>query len=305
MVPAHRPPVPVISVGNITVGGTGKTPCVIALARLLCQWRPGLAAPGAIAVLSRGYGRRLRALVAVEPDMDYRECGDEPLLIKRAVPQAQVIVHARRVIAAQHAVRRGARILLLDDGFQHRRLARDLDLVLVDGEQPLGNGYCLPAGPLREPAANLHRASLIVGVGSNNDQAQIFAEAHNKPFHSARIDTALTAELSTNLSTPVLLMTSIANPDRVYNSLIKLGLNIIGRKIYPDHHHFSERDLQSISDTAIACGAVAVLATAKDCVRISDWRAVLPLYAVDAQFIFADPSSLYTVMEPLLAAGVE
>ena len=106
---AYRPPVPVISVGNITVGGTGKTPCVIELVRWIAAREPRLAGPNSVAVLSRGYGRRDGGLVVVEPSMDYVHTGDEPLLIKRAVPQAAVVVHARRSYAAASRSRPWAR----------------------------------------------------------------------------------------------------------------------------------------------------------------------------------------------------
>ena len=155
-------------------------------------------------ILSRGYGRESRDLVVVEADMDYRQCGDEPLLIKQALPQAAVVVQADRSAggAAMPWSGLGARLLLLDDGFQHRKLARDLDLVLVDGESPLGNGRLLPAGPLRERPEALERASLLVECGHGGGGGRAPGRALGKPFVQAVPRLSLPAELATGKGTP-------------------------------------------------------------------------------------------------------
>src|SRR4051812_63632 len=147
----------VISVGNLTVGGSGKTPAVIHLATLLSG------AGRRVFVLSRGYGRRSRTPVIFRASdaPSWEDAGDEPLLIARRCPDVTLMVGADRAALALEAVRRGAEVILLDDGFQHRRLHRDLDLLVVDGAVGFGNGRLLPRGPLREPLSSLRRAGLI------------------------------------------------------------------------------------------------------------------------------------------------
>jgi len=303
---AFRSSVPVISVGNIVVGGSGKTPCVIALVKLLWELAPELAAPNAMAVLSRGYRRERHDLVVVEPQMDYRECGDEPLLIKRALPNAAVVVHADRSLAAKHATGKlGARLLILDDGFQHRRLARDLDLVLVGGEFPLGNGYCLPAGPLREPPESLHRASVLIGVGEKTEAAKKLAEKLRLLWITALPKTAIPVELSTNLSTPIFLLTSIARPSRVYNILLNMGLNVVGGRKFRDHHQFSRVDIEQVIHRARESGARAVVTTAKDAVRLPEWKSDLPLRLLDLTMELAPRERWCEFMEPILERCVK
>ena len=144
-------PCPVVSVGNLTVGGTGKTPTVILLAALLKEHghRP--------AVLSRGYGGHAKASVNVVSDgnrilLGWREAGDEPVLIAGALPGVPVLTGPKRFLTGRAAVERfGADVLILDDAFQHRSLFRDIDIVLIDAARPFGNGFLLPRGPLREP----------------------------------------------------------------------------------------------------------------------------------------------------------
>ncbi|MEI7671897.1 MAG: tetraacyldisaccharide 4'-kinase, partial [Deltaproteobacteria bacterium] len=158
-------PCPVISVGNLTVGGTGKTPTVIFMAHLLRDhgYRP--------AVLSRGYGGSANAPVNVVSGgnqilMGWREAGDEPILIARAAPGIPVLTGSRRLLTGRAAVETfGADVLILDDAFQHRSLFRDIDIVLLDAARPFGNGFLLPRGPLREPPDSLRRADILLRTG--------------------------------------------------------------------------------------------------------------------------------------------
>ena len=301
----YRPSVPVISVGNITVGGTGKTPCVIELVRWIATREPRLAQPNAIAVLSRGYGRTDRRLVVVEPDMDYVRTGDEPLLIKRAVPQVAVVVHARRSHAARFAVETlGAKLLILDDGFQHRALARDLDLVVLDPAAPFGNGRLLPAGPLREPQWALSRAHALALVGEGAPGLSPGVEIPALPTVIFDSEIELPPELSTGLSTKVWLLTSIARPSRLYNKLIRKEIHIVGHSLYPDHCRFSDSDLHGVAEAAKQASAEVVLTTAKDRVRIRRWGSDLPLVTVELRLTVKSPEILRSLMEPLLREAV-
>jgi tetraacyldisaccharide 4'-kinase len=298
----YRPPVPVISVGNLAVGGTGKTPTVIALAQLVWKIRPELREPNRLAVLSRGYGRESRKLVVVKEDSVWEEAGDEPLLIKRALPQAAVVVHADRVTGARFAVEKlGARLLLLDDGFQHRRLARDLDIVLVDGEAPLGNGHLLPAGPLREPPASLSRASLILGVGENHGTAEELARSIHKPFASAAPQVRLPQALTDGSTTRVLALASIARPSRFSNSLQNKYLNVVGERFFPDHHRYTKADLDAVVASAKASGAEAVVTTEKDRVRIPAWPHPIPLLVTRLEMRFVSEAEIEDSLIPVIS----
>jgi len=302
---AYRSSVPVISVGNITVGGTGKTPCVIELARWIAARQPRLAEPNSIAVLSRGYGRTDRGLVVVDPGMDYARTGDEPLLIKRAVPQAAVVVHARRSRAARFAVETlGAKLLILDDGFQHWALARDFDLVILDPAAPFGNGWLLPAGPLREAIRALNRAHALAFVGSDASAALAAVPQIGLPVVEFGPELELPPELSTDLSTKVWLLTSIARPSRLHNQLIHKGIHIVGHSLFADHHPFSDSDLRQVASAAEQAGARLVLTTAKDRVRIRQWPADLPLRTVELRLTVKSPEILRIVLEPLLEKAV-
>jgi tetraacyldisaccharide 4'-kinase len=295
----YRPPVPVISVGNLSVGGTGKTPLVIALARLLREEFPALCAANRIAVLSRGYGRTAKAMTVVEETDHYERAGDEPLLIKRAIPELAVVVHARRDWCARYACERlGSRLLLLDDGFQHRRIARDLDLVVMDGEAPLGNGYCLPAGPLRERPQALRRATAFVAVGGERKAAEDLGRRFGKPVVGAERRMVLPMELSTKLSTPLYVLTSIGRPKRFLKGLRDMGLLIAGGQAFGDHHRFTSQELFTVAQFAAKSGAKAVVCTAKDRIRIAEWPGTLPLWTVDLETGFSDVA----VMRQLISA---
>ena len=156
-------PVPVISIGNITLGGTGKTPVVMGLARALQQ------RGYAVAVLLRGYGTKRREPMLVTPAASYAEVGDEALEYAHQLEQVQIWAGSNRRLSARLAIDQGAMLLLLDDGLQHWPLARDLDVTLLDAQHGLGNGQVFPAGPLREPARQLGRADLLVLTGSGTD----------------------------------------------------------------------------------------------------------------------------------------
>jgi tetraacyldisaccharide 4'-kinase len=208
-----------------------------------------------------------------------------------------VVVHTDRAQAARHAVEQlGARLLLLDDGFQHRKLARDLDLVLVDGSAPLGNGRLLPAGPLREPVQALERASILIGVGIETEAAARLAEQFEKPFVPAVPRMTLPAVLERDLSCPVFVLTSIARPARFLRMLEAKGLNIKGELAFRDHHHFSDQDLLAVILAARHCGAKAVVCTAKDRVRLPSWPDDVPLHVAEFALDFQPGGILHEML---------
>ncbi|MBL0060512.1 MAG: tetraacyldisaccharide 4'-kinase [bacterium] len=294
-----RAPVPVISVGNITVGGNGKTPFVIALVKLLEQYFPHLQDRNRIAVLSRGYGRKSKELTIVEIDSHWEESGDEPLLIKRNCPKSLVISNASRIESAKVAANEfGAKLIILDDGFQHRSLARDIDLVLLDSDFPFDNGHLLPAGRLRERPPAISRASAVVSVG-RGEAAKVVAEAHGKRlFH---VTPAALADSWPDWPTgPSFLLTGVARPDRVKSFLAKAGVNVAGHRAFRDHHAFTENELGAVVEEARRSNAVAVLTTAKDNIRIRSWNGALPLVEIPYELSILESDELILWIRTLI-----
>ncbi len=277
-----QPPVPVISVGNLTAGGTGKTPFV---AHLVHWFRDRGVRVG---ILSRGY----RALPG--------EVNDEKLVLDRLCPGVPHFQHKDRLQSAHIAVsEHGAELLILDDGFQHRRLARDLDVVLIDALNPWGYGHLLPRGLLREPPAALRRADLVVLtradqctdegrqkilnclrtlVGGDNCVQVVFAARR------LRNSSGEVAEFGSLAGQTIAAFCGIGNPENFRQTLDRLGLTVRLFRSFADHHHYTHRDLAEIAEQARAAGAEAILTTHKDLVKINrDDLEDRPLWAVDIE----------------------
>ncbi|MBA4422518.1 MAG: tetraacyldisaccharide 4'-kinase [Syntrophus sp. (in: bacteria)] len=296
-----RLPCPVVSVGNITVGGTGKTPTAILLAKLLREkgHRP--------AVLSRGYGARMKAPVNVVSDgnrilMGWHEAGDEPVLIARSVPGVPVLTGPRRLLTARAAIGDfGADVLILDDAFQHRALYRDLDIVLIDATRPFGNGRLLPGGPLREPAEALGRAHLLIRTGGGNGGAeQPLPESPERPsfrgFHrSLGIMEGGTDRLIPAASLQgqkVCAFAGIGRPEAFRRSLDEWNPEIVSFRTFPDHHPYSRPDLDSLRRLAAKTGADRIITTEKDGIRLADFPDFLTevsLLRIGMEITPADP----------------
>jgi tetraacyldisaccharide 4'-kinase len=268
---------PVISVGNLAVGGSGKTPLVRAIVDELLQAgeRP--------AVLSRGYARTDPADGAVVVSDGFRLCadlpraGDEPLMIARAHPSAIVVVAADRYLAGRLAeLRCGATVHVLDDGFQHLGLWRDVDLVLL-GEDDLAWPLTFPSGRLREPLDALAAADAVVWTGSSLQPGEVSERlAVDRVYRMARSGGALEAgPFGTDVPEPgtrVLALAGIARPDAFVDGLGELGLEVVAREIFRDHHPFDRADLARIERARQAHGAAAVVTTEKDAVRLLPHR---------------------------------
>jgi tetraacyldisaccharide 4'-kinase len=249
---------PVIIVGNISVGGTGKTPLVIWLAQALSQrgYKPG--------VITRGYGGTGASWpIAVMPDSDPQVVGDEAVLL--AVRSgAHVVAGPDRVAAAQHAIALGADVIISDDGLQHYRLARDVEIAVVDGARVFGNGHMLPAGPLREPIRR-HDTVTAVVVTSRDGLPRLEALARWQPtIARSKIPVAkslLTGELRElgAFSGSVHAIAGIGNPAAFFNALAGYGLQVDGHAL-PDHSVITKADLH-FDDT------VPVFMTEKDAVK--------------------------------------
>lgn len=252
----RRLPVPVVVVGNLTVGGTGKTPAVLALAELLRArgWSP--------AIITRGYGGRGVDWPVVVPadadaDADPGRFGDEPLLLAR-LSGCPVVAGPDRVAAAALALRQGrVDILLADDGLQHYRLERDIEIALIDGERGLGNGRCLPAGPLREPRSRLAEVDFVLTNGGPRNAGYRMVLLPGEAVNLR--DPSLTRPIVDFRGKPVFAVAAIGNPGRFFALLRDLGLAVQTRA-YPDHHPFSAADLAEWP-------AGPVLMTEKDAVK--------------------------------------
>jgi tetraacyldisaccharide 4'-kinase len=248
---------PVIVVGNLTVGGTGKTPLVIHLVEQL--QRRGLK----VAVVSRGYASAVRQVVTVTPHSDPRAVGDEPVLIA-ARTRCHVFVSPDRVAAARAAVADKADIIVSDDGLQHYALARDYEIVVIDGARGFGNGHLLPRGPLREPTSRLREVDCIV----MNGPTQVSLPAGSAPPFMMRLvpgdahavsGLGLARSLGSFRGAPVHAVAGIGHPQRFFAMLREAGLDPC-EHAFADHHAFVATDLRFADDAA-------VLMTEKDAVK--------------------------------------
>jgi tetraacyldisaccharide 4'-kinase len=286
----------VVSVGNLAAGGTGKTPVV----DWLLRWA---AARGiTAAVVSRGYGGRPGPeplLVADGSRLlvdDPARCGDEPLLLARRNPAAVVVVAPRRAAGVRLAEQRGARLIVLDDGFQHLAVARDLDIVLLDSRRPFGNHLLLPAGILREPPAHLERADLVIctraGDGAApelNFSGPLLQARHVLDEVATALDgtTVLLGELAGRAALP---FAGIAEPAAFFGALRERGITPVAELPLADHQHYSPAVCRLIEE----CGAGAefYLTTEKDAVKLRGTVLARPCYVVSMALAFTPPEIL-------------
>jgi tetraacyldisaccharide 4'-kinase len=272
---------PVVSVGNLTVGGTGKTPAVELAVRTLMDLghRP--------AVVSRGYGRRTHGVQIVADvasiRLDAEEGGDEPFLLARRLPGVPVVVGGNRYEAGRHAIERfGVTAIVLDDGFQHRTLAKDLEIVMARARTPWGNGRLLPGGPLREPLSSLARAALIVVTGARGpDDVREVAEtarryAPDVPVLAARhVPTEVWEAghmkylpIEALLGKRLLAFAGIGAPEGFRRTLQEMGVVEAGFARFADHHWYSREEMRALDAEATAADASGLVTTEKDWVRL-------------------------------------
>jgi tetraacyldisaccharide 4'-kinase len=285
--------VPVVSIGNLTVGGTGKTPAVELAVRTLKELghRP--------AVLSRGYGRRGHSIQVVADavsTLDAEEAGDEPFVLARRLPGVPVVVGPNRHAAGRYAVERfGVSAIVLDDGFQHRTLAKDLEIVMARARAPWGNGRLLPGGPLREPLAALARAHLIVVTGARtaDDVGEVAAAAREHapgvPVIAARhVPTECWEAGAMRPLGPDALrglklfgFAGIGAPDSFRQTLVETGAIEAGFARFADHHWYTVDELATLERRAQAASAVGLVTTEKDWARLRRLPArAVPLYVL-------------------------
>jgi tetraacyldisaccharide 4'-kinase len=276
----------VISVGNLTVGGTGKTPVVIALANLL------KGRGRKVGVISRGYGRQSKGKVFEVSDGiaiqdDWRDTGDEPNLIARRCPGVPVAVGADRLRVGRYLIDRfGVDTVLLDDGFQHLALERDLNILILDATDPFGNGYALPRGRLREPLSALGRATAVLvtrtrQAGSLEElKTRVRAMVPALPIlisdfaPSAVVSVRGSALLEPTIlkGERVLAVSGIGNPDSFRRLLVGAGATVLDHCVFRDHHAYSAEDIRRIMQAGDRLGADRIVTTEKDAVKLGEFE---------------------------------
>jgi tetraacyldisaccharide 4'-kinase len=254
--------VPVICLGNLTIGGAGKTPAALAVARLL------LAAHERPFFLSRGYGGRLRGPVRVNPaHHSAADVGDEPLLLARLAP---TIVARNRIDGAMAAVFDGAGVIVMDDGFQNASLAKDLSILLVDGRRGVGNGQIIPAGPLRAPLEtqiSCAHGLIVVGPPAGAAAVAEIARRRGLPIFHGRLipDRDVLAALK---GRRVLAFAGIGDPQKFFATLEEAGIDVAERAGFADHHRYTAAEAQALVARAEAANLV-LLTTEKDAARLA------------------------------------
>lgn len=260
----------VICIGNLTAGGTGKTPVSISFAQILKELgkKPFF--------VSRGYGGKLHNVVVDENKHSPQEVGDEPLLLAR---QAPVVVNPNRFEGAELAIKNGADIIVMDDGFQNPTLKKDLSFLVFDGEFGFGNGMCIPAGPLRESLkSGLKRAQAIIIIGE--DKHNLAKKFNNLPVFKGQI----TPQISQPEKEPIIAFAGIGRPEKFYTSLRLCGFKIYQTIDFPDHHQYTREELLSLIEKAKQNKCV-LYTTSKDFVKIpSDLRQNFKVLEISIQW---------------------
>ncbi len=328
---AHRADATVISIGNITTGGTGKTPLVIWLCKQIISDSKFQISNSQCAILTRGYKSRaqehksIRAQehksIRAQETEDYR---DEPAILAESCPEVKVIVNPDRVAGAGEAISKfGANTLIIDDGFQHRRLVRDLDIVTIDATQPFGYGKILPAGLLREPVASLKRAGAVVitrcdqitetelsqiekKLGTINPNMIIARSIHAPVCVRTTDNQEISLEQLKNKK--IFAFCGIGNPDAFLNTIKQLGANLVGSKVYNDHHHYTNDCLADIYEQAEHLKVDLILTTQKDWTKITGLALAekdIPLayLAIEIKFL-AGEDKLRGLIEKTLAGKI-
>lgn len=325
----HRLPCRVISLGNITVGGTGKTPTAQILASTIRDlgYR--------VVILNRGYRAAWKRQVGLVSDgrkiyMTVNEAGDEAYLLAKNLPGVPVVIGRNRSVTGDYAARElKADVIILDDGYQHWQLARDLDIVLIDTLNVFGNNFLLPRGTLREPLMNLNRAHafLLTKADQSTDGARdalkeiltkynetaLIVESVHRPQGLIEIEDWYkgarhqTISLETLLRKKVVAFSGIGNPSSFEQTITDVGAQLVDSVRYPDHHDYTMTEMQDIMERVSNIGAEALLTTEKDAVKIpSEFihsERTLPLYVLNIKVEFTEGSKQFKELIESLAIG--
>jgi tetraacyldisaccharide 4'-kinase len=296
----------VISIGNIVAGGTGKTPAVAAIAKLLQN------KDFQVAILLRGYKRRSREEITVVSDganllCSREESGDEADMLARQLTKIPIIVGKQRYLTGKAALNRfNSDILILDDGFQHRQLGRDIDILTIDATQPYGTGRLLPIGTLREPITTIQRADIILltrtdAVGTNIADLKaelnrlvpntLILESVHQPTSLYRLnqsDEHTTMPIGDLTGKRLLAVCGIGNPDAFVATLEKYNPKTVELLAFPDHHVYTESDLQQISHQMQQCEAEWIVTTQKDEQKLASLSTELPIVVLAIELVITD-----------------
>ena len=278
----YHAPVPVVVVGNITVGGTGKTPIIIELARALQSrgWNPG--------IISRGYGANLSEPAEVTPDSDPRKAGDEPVLISQQT-HLPVVAYPDRALAIRTILKNDVDVILSDDGLQHFAMGRAVEISVVDGEFSYGNGLLLPAGPLREPRSRLHALDIQIRRNGPAEPGEILVVSNLS--RARNIVDGEQKDLSDFEGVPVVAVAGIHYPDRFFNGLEAKSIEL-EPVAFSDHHQFTAGDLPADR---------TVLMTTKDEVKCREF-AQKSWWAVDQKTII--PNQVIEKIERIIGRRI-
>jgi tetraacyldisaccharide 4'-kinase len=315
----------VISVGNITLGGTGKTPMVARIASYIKS------EDHSVAILTRGYGRKssgMRALNAGRASLSggannkagdaaeansYREFGDEPLMLARALPDVPVVINKDRSEGGQWAINElGAEVLVLDDAYQHLALARDLNILVIDATDPFGGFEMVPFGRLREPLYGIKRADAVIITRADRPFDQAQTNAIIKHFCGDKtpvmyvcsliarlrhIETGEAYETNEFIGWNAALMCGIGNPHAFADDIIQVGINIVSENFFPDHHPFTQEDLDRATRAAQDARADLIVTTEKDAVRLEGLKqGAIPIYAAQLEIQSDDDVRLKSLL---------
>jgi tetraacyldisaccharide 4'-kinase len=307
--PVRRLARPVISVGNITAGGTGKTPTVALLARYF------MARGKRVVVLSRGYGGTLAGKIRIVSDgktllATAAEAGDEPYLLAASIPGLMVMVGADRYRAGRLAEERlNPDIFILDDGFQHLRLHRDLNILLLDSRKPFNNGNTFPAGLLRESKSALERADLVIFTRCTDGNQLQFAQAVQKPFCLAvhaltgivPIPDGPVEPFTALAGKSAMAFAGIADPASFFDALEGEGVQLVTTLAFADHVRYAEEQIAALCRLKDASCSACLITTEKDAVKLAPYLDRLgPVYAAVLEVRFLDKGVLEGCLEKLL-----
>ena len=282
----YQASVPVICVGNISVGGVGKTPVCLALGSILKKMNQSFF------FLNHGYKAEQKGVLVDKMKHTALDVGDEALLLNE---MAHTIVDNNRARGAQLAEKMGAKMLIMDDGFQNPSLVKTFSFVVVDGTKGFGNERVLPAGPLREPILKgLKRADAIVLVGADKWGVQDFLNQHQIDLPvlkgSFQIDLK---QLSASKGQPVFAFAGLGNPGKFFNSLVEGGVNLAQTEVFPDHYFYTRFDIEALKKKAGEC---VLATTSKDWVKIpQDMRT--GLLEVKGEFVFENPDEVWQLLK--------
>jgi tetraacyldisaccharide 4'-kinase len=313
--------VPVISVGNLTAGGTGKTPLVEWVCRAIAaEAREDTGDGKRICVLTRGYGRdnpKMQVVVSNGTQVlaGEREAGDEPfLLARKLLGTAAVIANGNRVAAGEWAIEKlKTEVFVLDDGFQYLRLARDLDVVIIDATNPWGGGSLLPYGRLREPRAGLSRADCV--VITRTDQVEDLASIRATvtplvgaaPVFTSHMVTSGVTKLNGQsvdkenvFSQRLGAFCGVGNPESFFNHLRREGCEPSFTRVFADHHNYKQSELDALVKEAAARGAEGLITTAKDVTKLLTFNLGLPCYVLDIQIKIEEEDRLVKLIREIV-----